>query len=194
MVVALAIGGPLQGGQDYCQWLLYIPTWDILRTRSGPGAYRGPENRLQGEIMRMGSSLLAGALVLTGALCNSTITQAQETVKVKIEGTELDRQELLKKLNKHGADHRMRFELADEGFAYRIDFGTGQRQNGALAAMGAGAINYSLAQVSVFDAKGTELFRFDRANRYTDAGATNAAAKEIIKRMLKLQSLKASER
>lgn len=90
----------------------------------------------------MGSSLVVGALVLIGVLCCSTIAQAQETVKVKIEGTELDRQELVKKLNEHGADHRMKFELANEGFAYRIDFGTGQRQNGALAAMGAGAINY----------------------------------------------------
>jgi hypothetical protein len=140
--------------------------------------------------MRMGSTLLAGALVLVGVLCSSTIAQAQETVKVKIEGTELDRQELVRKLNEHAADHRMRFELADEGFAYRIVFETGQRQNGALAAMGAGAINYSHAQVSVFDVSGNELFRFDRANRYTDSGATNAAAKEIIKRMLKLRSLK----
>jgi len=44
--------------------------------------------------------------------------------KVKIEATELDRQMLLEKLNAHGADHHLKFALADRDFDYRIEFGT----------------------------------------------------------------------
>jgi hypothetical protein len=140
--------------------------------------------------MRTGLQCLLVATVFIAGFAASGIAQAQETVKVKVEATELDRRELIKKLNEHGADHRMKFEAADDQFTYRIAFGTGQRENGTLAAMGAGSINYSQAQVRVFDADGTELFAFERANRYTDAGATNAAAKEIIKRILRLRSIK----
>jgi hypothetical protein len=47
----------------------------------------------------------------------------------------------------------------------------------------------SFAKTSAAAKHGGELFRFERANRYTDSGATNAAAKEVIKRILKLRSL-----
>jgi hypothetical protein len=40
----------------------------------------------------------------------------------------------------------------------------------------------------VFDAKGSELFSFNRDGRKTDAGAANATAKEIIKRLRQLRS------
>jgi len=37
----------------------------------------------------------------------------------------------------------------------------------------------------VFDPQGRLLFSFTRGTRYTDKGATNAAAKEIIKRLIR---------
>lgn len=90
---------------------------------------------------------------------------------------------LLEKLNAHGADHRLKFILSDKDFDCRIVFGTGQ--GGYQTAYG--EINSSGSSVHVFDSKGTELFTFNRAGRMIDSGATNAAAKEIIKRLRKLQ-------
>lgn len=57
-----------------------------------------------------------------------------------------------------------------------------------------GSINTSGASVHVYDAGGVELFDFNRAGRWTDKGATNSAAKEIIKRILQLRKLKAAEK
>jgi hypothetical protein len=112
-------------------------------------------------------------------------TMGQQPLKVTIEATELDSKMLIEKLNEHGASHHLKFELADQGFDYRVVFGTGQ---GSVMTT-YGSVNASGAVTKVFDAKGTELFEFKREGRWTDTGATNAAAKEIIKRLLKLRSL-----
>jgi len=93
---------------------------------------------------------------------------------------------LVAKLNEHGASHHLKFELVDGAFDYRIVFGTGQ----APVMTTYGSMNSSGAMTSVFDAKGSELFQFKREGRWTDSGATNAASKEIIKRLVKLGSLK----
>jgi hypothetical protein len=111
-----------------------------------------------------------------------------QTVKVKMESNQWDRDLVLEKLNHHGASHRLKFEVVEEGFDYRITFATGQHKNTLLGLAGAGAVNYSKAEVTAYDSKGTELFQFQRENRYTDSGATNAAAKEIIKRLVRLRS------
>jgi hypothetical protein len=103
--------------------------------------------------------------------------------KITIEATELDKKMLLEKLNAHGADHKLKFVLAEKDFDYRIVFSTGQRGYQT----GYGEMNSSGSGVQVYDSKGTELFAFNRAGRMTDSGATNAAAKEIIKRLRKLQ-------
>jgi hypothetical protein len=103
--------------------------------------------------------------------------------KITIEATELDKKMLLEKLNVHGADHKLRFVLAEKDFDYRIVFSTGQRGYQT----GYGEMNSSGSSVQVYDSKGTELFAYNRAGRATDSGATNAAAKEIIKRLRKLQ-------
>ena len=103
--------------------------------------------------------------------------------RITIEATELDKKILLEKLNVHGADHKLRFVLAEKDFDYRIVFSTGQRGYQT----GYGEMNSSGSSVQVYDSKGTELFAFNRAGRATDSGATNAAAKEIIKRLRKLQ-------
>jgi hypothetical protein len=103
-------------------------------------------------------------------------------LKIKIEATELDRQTLLARLNANGSGHHLMFTLADD-FDYRIVFGTRQKPVGS----GHGDINASTGSTAVYDAEAKELFEFKRKGRWTDSGATNATAKEIIKRLLKLK-------
>jgi hypothetical protein len=115
-------------------------------------------------------------------------------LKVKIEGTELDRKMLLSKLNENGKDrvqvrHGMKFELVDADYDYRIVFATGQGTTQATTWGSGGSMNSSSASADVFDGKGTELFKFERNQRWTDEGASNAVAEEIIKRILKLNKL-----
>lgn len=117
--------------------------------------------------------------------CLADVAVGQQALKVKIEATELDRKMLVEKLNEHGASHHLKFEMVDQDFDYRIVFGTGQ----APVTTTYGSINSSGAMTSVFDGNGSELFEFKREGRWTDTGATNAAAKEIIKRLVKLRPL-----
>ncbi len=115
-----------------------------------------------------------------------------KAVAVNIEASEYDRRLLLEKLTEHGRSEGMRFEQADKNFAYRIVFKVEQDTKVEVNAGTGGTRNVSSAIASVFDPKGVELFSLKRAGRHTDGGATNAAAKEIIKRMVKLQSPAAS--
>ena len=111
-----------------------------------------------------------------------------KTVPVNIEASEFDRRLLLEKLNDHGRDEGLRFEQTDKGFAYRIVFKVEQGTKIQVEGGSGGTKNTSDASATVFDSKGAELFSLKRAGRHTDGGATNAVAKEIIKRMLKLQT------
>jgi hypothetical protein len=108
----------------------------------------------------------------------------QQVVRVRIDAKELDRALLFQKLNEHGADHHMKFELAKENFEYRIAYGTGQAAGFAPY----GPVVATASVTRVFDAKGAELFNFNRDGRKTDAGAANATAKEIIKRLRVLRA------
>jgi hypothetical protein len=101
-------------------------------------------------------------------------------IKVKIGAPESDKVLLLEKLNEHGARHHLHFTSVQEGFDYRVVFGTQQPSSPWVG-------NTSAAGVSAYDPEGRELFRFSRSNRATDTGATNAAAKEIVKRILRWQ-------
>jgi hypothetical protein len=129
-------------------------------------------------------SLLSLLLVL-GAPGPAQSQTVPKVIRAKIEGTELDRRMLLKDLKTHGLDHHMKFELAESDFDYRIVFSTGQGTTETTW----GELNSSLASADVFDPNGTELFKFERKGRGRDEAATNAVAKEIIKRILKLNSL-----
>jgi len=124
-------------------------------------------------------------LLVLGISCCAQSQPGSKAIRTKIEATELDRRMLLQRLNTHGQDHHMRFELADSDFDYRIVFSTGQGTTQTTW----GELNSSTASADVFDPKGTELFRFERKGRGSDEGSANAVAKEIIKRMLKLSSL-----
>jgi hypothetical protein len=130
------------------------------------------------------------AWILGMSICCSAAQSPPTVLKVKIEATELDRKMLLSKLNKNGKDrdqvrNGMKFELVDADYDYRIVFATNQ---GTALAKGS-SMNSSGASADVFDGKGTELFRFERNERRTDEGASNAVAEEIIKRILKLNKL-----
>ncbi|HXN73285.1 MAG TPA: hypothetical protein VN861_12130 [Candidatus Acidoferrales bacterium] len=111
-------------------------------------------------------------------------TMGQQVLKVRIDAKELDRALLFQKLNEHGADHHMKFELVTQGYDYRVAYGTGQ----AVAPAPYGPVVATASVTRVFDAKGAELFNFTRDNRKTDAGAANATAKEIIKRIRLLRA------
>jgi hypothetical protein len=124
--------------------------------------------------------LLAGPLV---AEANDQST----VLKIKVGAPELDKSLLLTKLNAHGADHGLRFEVAEDGYDYRIEFDTFQHRNEGATLAGAGAVHFSGAEVKVYDTRERLLFSFTRETRYTDAGATNAVAKEIIKRLITWQ-------
>ena len=112
-------------------------------------------------------------------------SQQITTLKVKIEAPELDKSIFIKKLNEHGADHNLRFEVAETDYSYRIVFATRQDKNDVFLWGSGGGMNTSAAGADVFDPAGKELFKFVRNNRGTDAGATNAVAKEVIKRLLR---------
>jgi hypothetical protein len=119
-----------------------------------------------------------GLLLALAPFCLAQSKSQATEVKVKIEATELDRKMLLEKLNANGAGHQLKFLAADQDFDYRIVSGTAQGPVNTTY----GAVNASATSTSVFDSKGAELFEFKREGRWTDSGATNAAAKEIIKR------------
>src|ERR1700683_5672414 len=76
-----------------------------------------------GKAMKFLRHLLV-VLIFSGGL--APFATGQQVLKVKIEGKELDRALLFQKLNEHGADHHMKFELANQGWDYRIAYGTGQ--------------------------------------------------------------------
>jgi len=144
---------------------------------------------------------LSAWIVGVSLCCALAVAKAhpEKVMKVKIEATELDRKTLLLKLNKHGRDtdpasydklpYKMKFEQVEVDYDYRIVFATGQGMSDFTLRGSGGSINTSGASADVFDSKGTELFRFERNQRGTDEGATNAVAEEIIKRILKLNKL-----
>ena len=107
----------------------------------------------------------------------------QQTIKVKIEANQWDSDLLLKKLNEHGRGRHFEFALVDADYEYRIAFETGQKPVGTVY----GDINASAGSTAVYDAQGKEMFGFKREGRWTDSGAANAAAKEIVKRLHKLR-------
>ena len=141
---------------------------------------------------------LASTLLLVFALLNASSAQnsgqkGPQALKIKIEAPELDKHLLLSKLNENGTKRGMNFELAEESFDYRIQFETSQNTMLEGSKGGISTSNKSSASTSVFDAQGKQLFTFQRANRLTDSGATNAVAKEIIKRILRWPDLRDKE-
>lgn len=134
---------------------------------------------------RLGWCWLWLALIVMGGTCAAAAQNkpAPTTIKVKIEATERDGQMLLEKLNAAGADDNVKFELADQGFLYRIVFSTTPGTTSPTQRQ----VNASGATAKVLDPQGVEIFDLTRQARFTGEGATNAAAKEMVKRLLKLK-------
>jgi hypothetical protein len=123
-------------------------------------------------------------LLLIFSCSFAQFTMGQQTLRVRIDAKEFDRALLIQKLNEHGADHHIKFELVNQNFDYRIAYGIGQA--GGIAPYGPVVATASVTRV--FDATGSELFSFNRDGRKTDVGAANATAKEIVKRLRRLRS------
>src|SRR5690348_7449408 len=115
-----------------------------------------------GFVLRVGHALHAGrqAEMLrsrrTSVLCIAAVAallidipaagkQSPASWKVKVEATELDRRMLLDKLNEHGAEHGLRFDLADSDYDYRIVFSTGQHAVPLFVGGSGGDMNASMA-------------------------------------------------
>ncbi|HKM89916.1 MAG TPA: hypothetical protein VJX29_04820 [Candidatus Acidoferrales bacterium] len=123
---------------------------------------------------------LAVLLLLAAVPCFAQAPPEGVTLKVRVEATALDKSLLLGKLNDNGKDHDMAFRATSGPWEYRIVFRTYQ----LIAPDGAPR---SGARAIVYGKNGRELFTFSRDMRHTDAGATNAVAKEIIKRLRELR-------
>lgn len=144
------------------------------------------KNMLYGVMnCKMKMAFLGVLLAVLSVPALSRTKPSVTVIKVKIEATELDKAMLLDKLNKHGKGHGLKFEATDGNYQYRILFGTGQGKTQALYRGSGGGFNTSASRASVYDSKGEELFSFERAGRWTDTGATNAVAEEIIKRLIR---------
>lgn len=115
--------------------------------------------------------------------CCAHLAMGQTTIRIKIQAAPLDRSLLFQKLNDHGADHHIRFVMVEEGFDYRVAYGTA----GGAVMTPYGPTGGSASVTKVFDPAGAELFEFSRNGRWTNDAAANATAKEIIKRIRKLR-------
>jgi hypothetical protein len=107
-----------------------------------------------------------------------------QEIKVRVEASAWYQTLLLEKLNDSGRLHGLHFDEADQNFDYRIAFGTGHDPVAAEY----GQMNDTSGSAAVFDAHGAEMFEFNREGRFSDAGVTNAIAKEIVKRLLKIRA------
>jgi len=136
-----------------------------------------------GKILAVYFSFPCILFCILAPVCLAQSKSQVTELKVKIEATELDRKMLLEGLNADGAGHHLRFTLTEQEFDYRIVFNTTQEPYSTAY----GDVNASTASTSVFDFNGKELFEFKRQGRRTDKAATNAVAKEIIKRLVQLR-------
>lgn len=124
-------------------------------------------------------------LFLVPSICVAQSSSALLTFKLQFEASADYRQKLLERLNAQGKAHLLRFTPVNDDFDFRIVFETGQ---GSF-----NIVNVRASDSVVFDSEGHELFEVKRRARWTDSGATNAAAKEIIKRLLRLTSVQAAD-
>ena len=111
--------------------------------------------------------------------------RAPQEIKIKVEASSAWEQSLLlEKMNESGRLHGLHFDESEEDYEYRVVYGTAVDP----AAVQYGQINATVGTVTVFDAQGHEMFDFQREDRVTEAGVTNAVAKEIVKRLQVIRS------
>jgi len=111
-----------------------------------------------------------------------------EQIKVRIDANEWNRPKLLEKLNRNGLKNGMKFVSATEGYDYRIDFKTGKTSETVIVKGTGGSTDYDTGFATVYDSQGAEMFQIKHEAFWSEEGAMNGAAKEIIKRLKKLRS------
>jgi len=130
------------------------------------------------------TSLLAGVLILPLA-CLGQSAPPVTAITVQIDANQWNRTRLLERLNQQGPKHGMKFVLTDEGkeYDYRITFRTGKTPRDILVQGTGGTVDYDTGFAAVFNAQGEELFQIKHEATWTEAGAINGTAKEIVKRL-----------
>ncbi len=128
--------------------------------------------------------LLALAFTLP-SLAQSTSSPAP--IKVLLEANEWNRKQLLEKLNENGAKHRIKFISAEKDYDYKIQFTTGKTQEAMVVQGTGGTADYDTGFATVYDSHDAELFQIKREGMWSERGATNKIAKEIIKRISRLR-------
>ena len=132
--------------------------------------------------------MCATLLVILPTVCVTQCKTATATLKVKIVALEPNKSLLVKKLNEHGCKHYFAFEPVEEGFNYRIGLYDAQKERLTISQTGLGTAYTGIVRATIYDDKGTLLIEVERGNRLTHAGAVNASAKEIVKRLLRYAS------
>jgi hypothetical protein len=163
------------------------PTCNRTALRAGLGVecHYSTANKMEVSL----KGLLIALLLLTTTSAFAQKKAGPMNIRVKIEASEWDKDLLMERLNNNGKGHKLAFESVEAGFDYRIVYRTGQGSKTSPSGM-TGTEHWSYGEVTVYDNAGKELFSFDRGRRFTDKGATNAAAKEIIKRLRELRASK----
>ena len=127
-------------------------------------------------------------------------TKTQQTIKIAISANKWNRTKLLEKLNQHGPKNGLKFELTEKDFEYQIQFQTTPADSsGTIIFTGdkpsiASSVDYDSGSAIVYDAKGDELFRIKNEALMGEDSATNGAAKQIIKRLIKLRSQNSNQK
>ena len=82
----------------------------------------------------------------------------------------------------------MKFVLAEQGYEYRIRFATGKTPEPVVVQDTGGALDYDTGVATVYDSEGRELFQIKHEYRHNEAGAISGTAKDIVKRLGKMNS------
>jgi len=133
-------------------------------------------------------ALLGPLLLIFPVISAGQRAPTPEPTKILIEANEWNRTRLLDQLNQQGAKHGMKFVLAEQGYEYRIRFATGKTPEPVVVQDTGGALDYDTGVATVYDSEGRELFQIKHEYRHNEAGAISGTAKDIVKRLGKMNS------
>ena len=129
--------------------------------------------------------LRAALLLILPTVCVAQCKNPTAALKVKISAPEPNKGLLVRKLNEHGCKHGLVFEPVEEGFNYRISLSDAKKARPTFTMAGAGSAHVPIVQTVVYDDKETLLFEVERGILLSHAGAVDASAKEIVKRLIR---------
>jgi hypothetical protein len=125
---------------------------------------------------------LALLVMASGTWVLGQETNTQRVIKIWLDMDAWTQVNLLKQLNNHGVSKHWSFQAAapGESFEYQIHLEASVTQ---YPVGNYGSIPGHDSSVTVYDSTGKNMFSFTRPGRWTEKGASDAAAKEIIKRL-----------